>query len=71
MSDVRQEMDQVINELEKKGIDFNTTQEDLQTRGLGDVVEGVLTKFRLILRMSGSIYLLKLEEEQLKNILTE
>jgi hypothetical protein len=45
MSDVRQEMDQVINELEKKGIDFNTTQEDLQTRGLGDVVEGVLTKF--------------------------
>jgi len=25
MSDVRQEMDQVINELEKKGIDFNTT----------------------------------------------
>jgi len=45
MSDVRQEMDQVIDELEKKGIDFNTTQEDLQTRGLGDVVEGVLTKF--------------------------
>jgi hypothetical protein len=35
----------VINELEKKGIDFNTTQEDLQTRGLGDVVEGVLNKF--------------------------
>jgi hypothetical protein len=45
MSDVRQEMDQVINELESKGIDFNTTQEDLQTRGLGDVVEGVLNKF--------------------------
>jgi hypothetical protein len=45
MSDVRQEMDQVINELESKGVTFDTTQEDLQTRGLGDVVEGVLTKF--------------------------
>jgi hypothetical protein len=35
----------VINELESKGVTFDTTQEDLQTRGLGDVVEGVLTKF--------------------------
>jgi hypothetical protein len=45
MSDVRQEMDQVINELESKGINLDVTQEDFQTRGLGDVVEGVLTKF--------------------------
>lgn len=45
MSDVRQEMDQVISELESKGINLDTTQEDFQTRGLGDVVEGVLTKF--------------------------
>ena len=45
MSDVRQEIDQVINELENKGINFDTTTQELQTRGLGDVVEGVLTKF--------------------------
>jgi hypothetical protein len=45
MSDIRQEMDQVINELESKGINFDTTTQDLQTRGLGDVVEGTLQKF--------------------------
>jgi hypothetical protein len=45
MSDVRQEMDQVINELESKGVTFDTSSEELETRGLGDVVEGVLTKF--------------------------
>jgi hypothetical protein len=45
MSDVRTEMDQVINELESKGINFDTTNQDLQTRGLGDVVESTLTKF--------------------------
>jgi hypothetical protein len=45
MSDVRTEMDQVINELESKGINFDTTKQDLQTRGLGDVVEATLTKF--------------------------
>jgi hypothetical protein len=45
MSDVRQEMDRVINELESKGVNFDTSSEELQTRGLGDVVEGVLNKF--------------------------
>jgi hypothetical protein len=45
MSDVRTEMDQVINELETQGINFDTTNQDLQTRGLGDVVESTLTKF--------------------------
>ena len=45
MSDVRTEMDQVINELESQGINFDTTNQDLQTRGLGDVVESTLTKF--------------------------
>ena len=45
MSDVRQEMDQVINELESKGVNFETTTQELQTRGLGDVVESTLQKF--------------------------
>jgi hypothetical protein len=31
--------------LRSKGINFDTTTQELQTRGLGDVVEGVLTKF--------------------------
>ena len=37
---IKDEMDQVIHELEKKGIKYN--QGDDMT-GLGDVVEGVLT----------------------------
>ena len=45
MSDVRQEMDQVITELEQKGVNFDTPIKELQTRGLGDVVEGTLNKF--------------------------
>jgi len=45
MSDVRQEMDQVITELERKGVNFDTPIQELQTRGLGDVVEGALNKF--------------------------
>jgi hypothetical protein len=45
MSDVRQEMDQVINELQAKGINHEMTQEELQRRGLGDVVESTLTRF--------------------------
>jgi len=45
MSDVRQEMDQVIKELQAKGIDPSITQEELERRGLGDVVEGMLNKF--------------------------
>jgi hypothetical protein len=45
MSDVRQEMDKVITELEQKGVNFDTPLKELQTRGLGDVVEGTLNKF--------------------------
>ena len=37
---IKDEMDQVINELEKRGVRYN--QGDDMT-GLGDVVEGVLT----------------------------
>jgi hypothetical protein len=45
MSDVRTEMDRVINELENKGVNFDTPIQELKTRGLGDVVEGALNKF--------------------------
>jgi hypothetical protein len=45
MSDVRPELDKVIQELESKGVTFNTPKEELQRRGLGDVVESTLTKF--------------------------
>lgn len=44
MSDIRQEMNQVISELEKKGVNVNShTLSD--TKGLGDVVEDVLKTF--------------------------
>ena len=43
MSDVRKEMDDVIKELEIKGINKDSHTEDMV--GLGDVVEEVLTKF--------------------------
>jgi hypothetical protein len=44
MADVRPEINKVIKELEDRGIDVNShmTQD---TKGLGDVVEDVLTKF--------------------------
>jgi hypothetical protein len=45
MSDTRQEMDRVINELQAKGIDPTISKEELERRGLGDVVESTLTKF--------------------------
>ncbi len=44
MNDVRPELDRIIQELESKGIDPNISQEELQKRGLGDVVESTLTK---------------------------
>jgi hypothetical protein len=44
MNDVRPELDKIIQELESKGIDPNISQEELQKRGLGDVVESTLTK---------------------------
>ena len=43
MSDVRPEINKVIEELESRGIDVNSHMKD--TKGLGDVVEDVLTKF--------------------------
>ena len=43
MSDIRQEMDQVINELKTKGIQETTNPNE--TTGLGDVLESTLTKF--------------------------
>ncbi len=43
MSNIKQEMDQVIQELESKGINHKTTEQ--QVRGLGDVVESTLQKF--------------------------
>ena len=43
MSNIKQEMDQVIQELESKGINHKTTEH--QVRGLGDVVESTLQKF--------------------------
>jgi len=45
MSDVRPEMDRVINELQAKGINPTISKEELERRGLGDVVESTLTKF--------------------------
>jgi len=43
MSDIRQEMDQVINELKTKGIHETTNPNEIT--GLGDVLESALTKF--------------------------
>ena len=43
MSDIRQEMDQVINELKNKGI--HETANPNETTGLGDVIESTLNKF--------------------------
>lgn len=44
MSDIRSEMNQVIQELESKGIKANSHTES-ETVGLGDVVESTLQKF--------------------------
>ena len=41
--DVTDEMNQVIKELENRGIGVNSHMQN--TKGLGDVVEDVLTKF--------------------------
>ena len=44
MSDIRKEMDEVIKELETKGLNKDShTESDVV--GLGDVVEEVLTRF--------------------------
>ena len=44
MADIRPEINQVISELEKRGIDVNSHMSG-ETKGLGDVVEEVLNKF--------------------------
>jgi len=44
MSDIRQEMNQVIQELENRGINVNS-HINPETKGLGDVVEDVLKTF--------------------------
>ena len=44
MSDVRREMNQVINALENEGVDVNSHMSQ-DTVGLGDVVESTLKKF--------------------------
>lgn len=45
MEDIRDEIDRVINDLEKKGLTPNIDRVGFQTRGLGDVVESTLAKF--------------------------
>jgi hypothetical protein len=42
MSDIKQEMDQVIQELESKGIKANSHVNNNDMTGLGDLVEGAL-----------------------------
>lgn len=44
MKNIQQEMNQVINELEKRGININSHNED-KIVGLGDAIENVLQKF--------------------------
>lgn len=44
MSDIRREMNQVINALENEGVDVNSHMSN-DTVGLGDVVESTLKKF--------------------------
>jgi len=43
VSDIRREMNQVINALENEGVDVNSHMQN--TLGLGDVVESTLKKF--------------------------
>ena len=45
MSNVRREMDQVITELESRGIDVNSHLDESKKIGLGDAIESVLKKF--------------------------
>ena len=44
MNDIKQEMNQVINELEKNGININSHLES-DTIGMGDIIEAALKKF--------------------------
>ena len=42
---IQDEINNVIKELEEKGIGSKTSLEELETRGLGDVIESTLEKF--------------------------
>ena len=42
---IRAEMQPVMDELKRKGVTQNTTPEELERMGLGDVVEATLNKF--------------------------
>lgn len=44
MSDVREEINKAISDLEKKGVDVNSHMSG-DTKGLGDLVEETLQKF--------------------------
>jgi hypothetical protein len=43
--EIKKEINNVINELEAIGIGSKTSLEELETRGLGDVIESTLEKF--------------------------
>ena len=45
MKEIKDEINQVIKELEEKGVGSQTSLEELETRGLGDVIESTLEKF--------------------------
>jgi len=42
---IKDEINNVIKELEENGIGSRTSLEELETRGLGDVIESTLEKF--------------------------
>jgi len=45
MDEIKNEINNVIKELEENGIGSRTSLEELETRGLGDVIESTLEKF--------------------------
>lgn len=44
-NNIRSEMEPVMEELKRQGVTHNTTPEELERMGLGDVVEQVLNNF--------------------------
>jgi len=45
MDEIKNEINNVIKELEENGIGSRTSLEELETRGLGDFIESTLEKF--------------------------
>jgi len=45
MDEIKNEINNVIKELEENGIGTRTSLEELETRGLGDFIESTLEKF--------------------------